>query len=89
MTAYGQRNERQQHYVELAPLASDAPVGQRFSGRLNRSCESVGRACGPAQSDFEAYPAECLAASRCAYVRECMRVFVRASAILRARSALG
>ncbi len=66
---------------------SGAPVGRVFSGRLNRSCESVEATPGPKESAYLAYPAECELVKRCVASRICWRAVRRELVILDAQIA--
>jgi hypothetical protein len=77
-----------ERYVDLRLGAPSEPLGQRFSGRLHRSCESVEATSRAPWSDFEAYPAECLGAKTCDRWLECRRWAWRQGVIYRARLAV-
>jgi len=75
-------------YTDMAPDAPSMAVGRAFSGRLQRSCESVEATSRAPWSDFEAYPAECLGPKACDRWLECARWMRRAEVIYRARMAV-
>jgi len=76
------------YYVEPRLEADSSPLGRRFSGRLNRSCESVEASLARKESAFLAYPAECDLPALCEARHACTLAQRRAQRVRTAQLAL-
>jgi hypothetical protein len=88
MTWTGTWRAGMSHYVNIPPEGSESAVGQRFNGRLYRSCESVEATPRRKVNAFLAFPAVCAELELCELRAACIANLRRDLVVYNARWAV-